>query len=345
MKAPLRSALVLAIVLVGVAHAAPVKLIFDTDMGNDIDDALALALIHALQNRDECELLAVTITKDHEECPPYVDAINTFYGRGDIPIGITDSGVTPEVSRYTGIVQAREDGQLVYPHDLGVGDPVPGAVTILREALASAPDGSVFVVQVGFSTNLARLLDSSGDQHSKLTGKELVEKKVRILSIMAGDFDPIQKGPSDREYNTVNDVPASQKVANEWPTPIVWSGAEIGYAVLYPAESIDNDFRYLDRHIIQESYQAFQPTPHQRPSWDLTSVLWAVRPDRGYFDLSESGRVYVDDEGMTSFEETRGGQHRYLVLDSTQAERCRELFAALCSEPPRKHLVAGVSDD
>jgi hypothetical protein len=123
MKAPLRSALVLAIVLVGVAHAAPVKLIFDTDMGNDIDDALALALIHALQNRDECELLAVTITKDHEECPPYVDAINTFYGRGDIPIGITDSGVTPEVSRYTGIVQAREDGQLVYPHDLGVGDP------------------------------------------------------------------------------------------------------------------------------------------------------------------------------------------------------------------------------
>ena len=34
--------------LLGGLHAAPVKLIFDTDMGNDIDDAQALAIIQAL---------------------------------------------------------------------------------------------------------------------------------------------------------------------------------------------------------------------------------------------------------------------------------------------------------
>ena len=60
------------------AEAQSVKLIFDTDMGNDVDDALALAMIHTLQNRGECELLAVTITKDHEEVAPYVDAINSL---------------------------------------------------------------------------------------------------------------------------------------------------------------------------------------------------------------------------------------------------------------------------
>jgi len=37
-------ALLLGLLLCGLAHAAPVKLIYDTDMGNDIDDAVALAM-------------------------------------------------------------------------------------------------------------------------------------------------------------------------------------------------------------------------------------------------------------------------------------------------------------
>lgn len=67
---------------------APLRLIFDTDMGNDVDDAMALAMIHTLEARGVCRLLAVTITKDHPKAGPFVDAINTFYNRGDIAIGI-----------------------------------------------------------------------------------------------------------------------------------------------------------------------------------------------------------------------------------------------------------------
>ena len=51
--------------------ARPVKLIFDSDMGNDIDDALALGVIHALQSRGECELLAVTLSKDNDFAAPF----------------------------------------------------------------------------------------------------------------------------------------------------------------------------------------------------------------------------------------------------------------------------------
>jgi hypothetical protein len=68
--------------------ADPVRLIFDTDIGNDVDDVLALGMIHALESRGQCQLLAVTITKDHPWAAEFVDAVNTFYGRGDIPIGI-----------------------------------------------------------------------------------------------------------------------------------------------------------------------------------------------------------------------------------------------------------------
>ena len=60
----------------------------------------------------------------------------------------------------------------------------------------------------GTLTNLARLLDSRGDDASPLTGRELAAQKVRLVSMMAGEFRP-GKG---NEYNIWNDIPAAQKV-------------------------------------------------------------------------------------------------------------------------------------
>src|ERR1700686_4076865 len=89
------------------AQAVPivaVPIVFDTDMGNDVDDALALAMLHALQSRGECRLLGVTVTKDNPWAAVYVDLVNTFYGRGQIPVGMVKGGVTPEKSK---LIQAR----------------------------------------------------------------------------------------------------------------------------------------------------------------------------------------------------------------------------------------------
>lgn len=326
--------LVSSLLLVAASAAAePLRIIFDTDMGNDVDDALALAVIHALQSRGECELLAVTISKDHEECAPYVDAVNTFYGRGDIPIGAVRDGATRQKSKFTGVAQQAESGERVYPHDLELGDRVPDAVDVLRRVLAAQPDDSVAVIQVGFSTNLARLLQSPKDDVSPLTGSELVKEKVKVLSIMAGAFDLIN-GKVHREYNVILDIPSARELAAQWPTPVVWSGFEIGLAIRYPALSIDRDFAYVKRHPIPESYQVYMPTPHERPTWDLTSVLWAVRPDHGYFGLSEPGAVHVDEKGITTFEKKKSGLHRYLTADDVQVARTREVLAALASQPP-----------
>ena len=80
--------------------AEPVRLIYDTDMGNDIDDAMALAVIHALQSRGECRLLAVTVSKDNFYAAAYCDLLNHWYGTPGIPIGIVRSGPTPEDGHY-----------------------------------------------------------------------------------------------------------------------------------------------------------------------------------------------------------------------------------------------------
>jgi inosine-uridine nucleoside N-ribohydrolase len=295
-------------------------------------------VIHSLQTRGECELLAVTITKDHELAAPFTDAVNTFYGRGDIPIGVCRSGVTPEAGKFNVLAAKQDSGSDRYPHDLRSGKQAPDAVDVLRRALASQEDGTVVIAQVGFSTNLANLLKSSADERSDLSGVDLVKKKVRLLSIMAGAFRQIEDGKGHlydhREYNIVKDIPAAKTLVADWPTPIVWSGFEIGRSLLYPHESILQDYNYVPHHPLAEAYTLYNPPPHDRPTWDLTSVLHAVRADRVYFDLSPAGRVTVADDGLTTFDESVDGRDRYLILRDEQKGRATEALVQLSSQPP-----------
>ena len=49
---------IIASLLAGASVAAPVKVIFDTDMISDFDDVGALACLHAMADAGECEILA-----------------------------------------------------------------------------------------------------------------------------------------------------------------------------------------------------------------------------------------------------------------------------------------------
>jgi hypothetical protein len=317
------------------AHGSdPVRLIYDTDFCGDCDDVLALGMIHALESRGLCRLLAVTVSADHELAAPFVSAVNTFYGRAEIPIGAVGKGGVVEQSAFLVLAEAKDNGQMRYPHLLAPGRPVNSATTVLREALASQPDRSVMVAQVGFSTNLARLLDSPPDAHSPLAGQELVERKVRLLSLMAGAFQPIDGDAHYREYNVVKDVASARTLAERWPSPIVYNGFEIGIALPYPAASIERDYGYVAHHPVAESYIRHNPPPHNRPTWDLISVLFAVLGDRGYLDTSPPGRVTVEADGSTRFTPTAQGNHRHLILRPEQKARVLEALVQLSSQPP-----------
>jgi inosine-uridine nucleoside N-ribohydrolase len=301
--------------------ADPVPLIFDTDMGNDVDDALALAMIHAFESRGEARLLAVTITKDNRYAAEYVDLVDTFYGRADIPIGIVRNGKTPEASAMIRVPVERKnaDGTYVYPRHLTNGTAAPDAVSILRKVLAAEKDGSVVIVQVGFSTNLAALLAAD---------PQLVTKKVRMLSVMAGHFPT-----GNPEFNVKMDIPAAQTLARNWPTPIVFSGFEIGQELLFPAARIEEDFSWVPNHPVVDAYRNYMAMPYDRPTWDLTAVLYAVRPQRNYFSVSPAGRVTVDEKGLTHFVGDPAGRHRYLILTGDQKARTLETLVLLASQP------------
>jgi inosine-uridine nucleoside N-ribohydrolase len=308
----LRWPLILYCVLAPVCFGAR-PVIFDTDMGNDIDDALALAMLHALSDRGECELIGVTLTNAHPAAVPYVRMVNRFYGRGDLPVG----AAIKQLKDGTG------DGYMTAALRAAPADsaaPSESAIAVLRRLLVAARE-KVVIVQTGFSSNLAALLDSPG-------GAELAHAKVALLVAMAGNF-----AGGEPEYNVRIDIPSAKSVFERWPTPIVFSGFEIGRDLLFPASSIERDFAYVRMHPIAESYRAYAKMPYNRPTWDLTAALEAVRPDRGYFTTSQTGSVAVESNGATRF--TPGqGDRQYLRLDPSKRTEILEVLALLASEPP-----------
>jgi inosine-uridine nucleoside N-ribohydrolase len=318
----------IAFMFVQLGSAEPVRLILDTDIGNDVDDALALAMIHSLENRAEVRLLAVTITKDNRAAAPFVDLVNTFYGRPDIPIGVVHNGKTPEDAPMLNVPAERRNasGKYVYPRHITDGSQCPEAVQLLTRILSEQPDHSVTIAQIGFSTNLARLIKAPG-------GRDLVQHKVAVLCLMAGNFARPQP-----EFNAYTDPEAAAALFKDWPTPMVFSGFEIGLAITFPYQSIQKDFAWAENHPVAEAYRIYVGKPEDHPNWDSTAVLQAIRPDRGYFNLSAPGRVSLGPENVTVFTPDPNGNCRYLILKPDQVGLVRELIATLVSERPNAHL-------
>lgn len=309
------------------------KIIFETDIGNDVDDALALDMLYKYMDAGDINLLGIMINKEGVYPPEYTDIMNTWYGYPEIPVGIIHNGADCEndATNYAKCVSLmrKENGEPIFHRSLKDYSTLPEAHILYRKLLAKQPDNSVTIVSVGFSTNLARLLDTPADDFSPLTGIELVTKKVKLLCTMAGCFN----NPDLYEYNIVKDIPAAKKVFAEWPTPVVTSPFEVGIAINYPSVSIENDFKWALTHPMVEAYKCYLEMPYDRPTWDLTSVLYSVEGS-SYFNISPAGKIDVTDKGATTFTADENGSRYYLMVDSIQAENIKQHFIELISQQP-----------
>lgn len=308
----------------------PMRLIFDTDMGNDVDDAIALGLLNHYINDGRIDLLAIGLTKEGHGPMAYTDMVQTWYGHSDVPLGAFRKGAQ-DSRNYASIVANAVDsltGQPYFATTTADFNALPDATTLYRRVLAAQPDHSVTFVTVGFSTNMASLLDSEPDEASPLTGRELISRKVSRLVMMAGRFnDPAG------EYNVIIDIPSAQKVFAEWPTPIVTSPWELGVEVCYPASSIENDFGWTPRHPVVEAYKAYMEMPYDRPCWDPTAVLYAVEGD-SLFTVSAPGGIVVADDGRTTFTDSVARYPRYVLsVTPDQATALRQRMVSLLTDP------------
>ena len=297
----------------------PVKIIFDTDIGGDCDDAGTLAMLHRLCDKGEAELLAVT----HCFATPYVagciDAINRFYGR-EVPVGINYSEVREnDRGVYAGVLCDYFPNR--YPAEtFGTPDAAPDTLTVLRQTLAAAEDNSVTLVVTGKVGSMAKLAESGPDDISPLTGKELIQKKLARTVVMGGRFfeswpmiiypDGNAAGnPVTWEWNIRYSKLEEARIACDmWPGELVFSSYEIGSYIKtmvgYPSRAAKGDPVALAYEVHNRGAG--------RCSWDQTAMLEAIRPGE-YWNYHAFGRVTVDDEFVTRWNPSDEYRHTYLL--------------------------------
>lgn len=325
------------VVLPGLAHSAePVRLILDTDMSGDCDDAGALALLHALADQGKCQILAiVTNRKDLTNASAAaVDAINTYYGRPDIPIG-TDKQAPTALQRTSTYTRALRDE---YPTNIGPDDRAPDALDVYRQTLKAQPDGSVVICSDGSFSNLADLCRSE---------PALVRAKVKQLVVMGGHF-PHNDRP---ETNIATHPVAAAFVAEHWPGEIIWHGFEVGVVLITGGELRATP----PKNPVRRSYELkpFGKRPAiegGQPSWDQGAALYAVcGPQPEFWELVGPGRVSVDVKGVTNWKPDAKGQQYYVHIVG-KPDRLAAAIEALMVAPPaarpramapsaHKHLV------
>jgi inosine-uridine nucleoside N-ribohydrolase len=311
------------------------NVIFETDMGNDVDDALALDMLYKYMDEGKINLLCVNSNKNNLYSPLYITLLNSWYGYPAIPVGKLAEGGKPDDDprNYTAVAyNYTRDGQRVFKTPDTTGR-LKDAVSLYRQVLSKQADRSVIIISVGFSTNLARLLQSPPDPYSPLTGRELVARKVTLLSMMAGSFT----GQKMAEYNVEQDVAAAEKVFAAWPGTIVASPFELGNAITYPATSIQHDFTWTAHHPVVIAYENYRKMPYDRPTWDLTSVLYAVEGPAKYFSVTGPGTITVDQQGHTFFSPAAGGQHFYLTVNEQQKTIIKKRLIELVTNKPRHY--------
>ena len=286
----------------------PVKIILDTDFGNDCDDTGALAILHQMIYNGEAELLAAMYPMNDDWGAPAIDAVNTYYGKPNIPIGTYKGDYT-----YKGKHNDFYNSNLAnnFPNDLKTGKGAPNAIALYRKILSEQPDGSVTIVVVGPQRLVADLLISPPDAISKLAGIELVKKKVSKLISMGAEY------PTGDEWNIKICPEGAKLVAEQWPTPIYYSGFEIGKAIMTGERLIS------ETPITNPVRVAFETNPmvdksKNRHSWDQTAVLFAVRGVKDYWTMA-SGTLQIADDGKNTWSQ-KSYRHFYLIAKKPAAE-------------------------
>jgi inosine-uridine nucleoside N-ribohydrolase len=284
----------------------PVPVIFDTDIGPDYDDVGAIAMLHAMADKKECTILATMASNKHKRIAAVLSVLNTYFNRPAIPIGVVRGNAVDIAAsqKWDSIIVAR------YPHAISFNESTPDALQLYRKLLAAQPDKSVTIITVGFLTNIANLLQSAPDKYSPLNGLALVKKKVKLLVSMAGCFDKAW-GPF-KEFNVVKDSAASKIAFDNWPTPIIFSGFEIGAKIFTGLPIVNSQ---ITNSPVKDAFSISIPLDpndkNGRKSWDETAVLVGVRGYQNYFDVVE-GTVICNRDGSTGWN-PNGKRDRYLV--------------------------------
>lgn len=237
-----------------------VKVLLDTDIGSDIDDALALAYLLA---QPECELLGITTVSGAVEkramlasalCKVAGKAIPIFPG-AELPLlGPTKQ---PEVPQHAALTR--------WEHDTDF--PRGEAIEFLRRTIRQHP-GEVILLAIGPFTNIALLFATDLEIPALLKG----------LVVMGGVFTNMLAGTGPLEWNAMNDPYATARLYQA----AIASHRSIGLDVTCQVKMDAQQFR------------ARCNTPLLRPALDFAEVWFQHMKEVTFHDPLAAATIFDD---------------------------------------------------
>ncbi len=280
-----------------------IPVLFDTDIGSDIDDALALAYLLA---QPRCELLGITtVTGDTAKRAALAEIIAGASGRRDVPIHAGAGKVLlhgpgqPEVPQYEAVARRRHRKNW----------PTNTAIDFLRQTIRARP-GKITLLAVGPMTNVAALFVADPE----------IPALLRRVVLMCGVFTGrAGHGPGAREWNALWDPVATALVFQGAAGKLLSVGLEVTTRCRLPADECRRRFTAAGGALAVVAEMAeiwFRNRPEIKFHDPLAAAL-VFEPDLCAY---ESGRaaVLADDAplaGLTRWNDKDAGAPHTVAVD------------------------------
>jgi len=301
-------------------------ILFDSDMGRNIDAALALSMLYGLGRG---RVIGVAVNSSTLDAAVFCDMLARFYGTGTgLPIGLAEDGPKLEDSPMLRVPLAMRnpEGEPLFRTTVRTVIDTADPPVLFRNALLTQQDSQGMALMAGPATNLARTLAMNG-------GRDIIAKKVRLLVIAAGEFNGASVDPRIRA-----DVASARKVLADWPSPIIAVGIEAATVAPYPDQSIESELATTENHPLVAAYRAYREAQPGGASGvaaqAVLAALYATNVSAEYWKLSRPGRIEIADDGRTVFRESSNGTHRYVIVDPVEKERITEAFVKMSAVKP-----------
>lgn len=297
------------------------KILLDTDIGNDIDDLLAICCLAGLCNQGLVDVKGLVTSKRHKLAAPYCDFFCKFLDQSfEIGEGNLAEGPVQRTGYLSNYWLLRE--QFTSIGNLQPGDFVT-ADDLIKKTLTQH-DGITYI-GIGFSTNLGRFFQ-------KEENIELFNKSVSQTYLMAGDFSD-----NNPEFNVAQDETSFRKVLECITGDIFFCGHEIGRKIFVTKTFFENLFFDGKIKPLWLAYFSMKMSATNQFCHDPITMLLATGLYDEHYVISERGKVFLEGN-VTSFRETKNGNHKIVRdLNASSVEIVREIttLARNCAKDMR----------
>ena len=293
-----------------------VNIIFDTDMGSDCDDAGALALLHQFADEGMVNLLGVIFSSGINRYGIGVcDAINTYYGRGDIPLGQYAGQDVGDPKNYYSEQIAMDKTR--FPHD--VIDASEDMIAVYKRILREQPDKSVTILFVGHPHALYFLIHDT-------EGENLIKTKVQKCVFVESTGVKPSKG-----WNFCHNgvAPYISDILTLCTVNMYFSSS--GSATLTGHQLLP---LMPENNPVREAYRLFGNSLREgRPSWDPIAVMFAVQPQ--LFVIDSIGSL-VQNENDEVYWDVTGENPNHKKVTPINSDEMGNIIEKMMAEKPKR---------